>query len=396
MNQYIIQICPLGSYCMNGHKEVCPAGVYGNTEGLSTASCTSPCPMGYYCPANTAFPIPCNYNNPNEYCPLSTSQPFLVKLGYYSNNNQILSATTSSSSLITDRILLINGGYSNDGGGGILTTSTLNNVIISSSNSNNNTSIMQAPDNIIPSSNIFTYQLGGFASQEICPPGSYCVDGIRYLCPAGRYGMKSGETNSSCTGPCAVGYYCPAGSISKIQIPCGSHHNYCPFESKTPLVVSKGHYTLYLSNSFNVENNNLYPNPTTTTNNNNGIEYNVQMYMEQSNNSEIFESLYMYNSLRNGNQSICEPGYYCLSDGIRRPCPVGRYGSTYGLSDASCTGPCPEGYFCPRGTANATQYECGNATYYCPVGAMLPYKVHVGYYTGKYIYSSAVCMFVYV
>jgi hypothetical protein len=36
-------------------------------------------------------------------------------------------------------------------------------------------------------------------------------------------------------------------------------------------------------------------------------------------------------------QARCAPGSYCLNS-ITILCPPGRYGSTYGLADATCTG----------------------------------------------------------
>jgi hypothetical protein len=42
----------------------------------------------------------------------------------------------------------------------------------------------------------------------------------------GRYGSNEGLTTSSCSGACARGYYCPAGSIT-------STANACPFDNST-------------------------------------------------------------------------------------------------------------------------------------------------------------------
>lgn len=47
-----------------------------------------------------------------------------------------------------------------------------------------------------------------------CPAGSFRSDNGCVLCPAGRYGFKSGLTSRNCSGPCAVasGYGCAEGS----------------------------------------------------------------------------------------------------------------------------------------------------------------------------------------
>ena len=40
-------------------------------------------------------------------------------------------------------------------------------------------------------------------------------------CPAGRYSNVTGQQSSSCAGPCAAGYYCPAASLSPRAFECG-------------------------------------------------------------------------------------------------------------------------------------------------------------------------------
>ena len=54
-------ICPAGSYCAAGVSAPtpCPAGVFGNVTGLSTASCTAVCPAGFFCPLGSSTPTPC-------------------------------------------------------------------------------------------------------------------------------------------------------------------------------------------------------------------------------------------------------------------------------------------------------------------------------------------------
>ena len=50
------QIAPPGHYAFNGILYVCPAGFYGATSGLSTATCSGPCSVpGYYCPGQCFF-----------------------------------------------------------------------------------------------------------------------------------------------------------------------------------------------------------------------------------------------------------------------------------------------------------------------------------------------------
>ena len=99
-------------------------------------------------------------------------------------------------------------------------------------------------------------------------------------------------------------------------------------------------------------------------------------------------------------QTLCDPGYYCNGDGLRRPCsamgffgkvsglsnstctarcpkghyctpdtlspvkcPAGRYGASTGLQNAECTGECSPGYYCPESSVSATQVSCPAGRY---------------------------------
>ena len=54
-------------------------------------------------------------------------------------------------------------------------------------------------------------------------------------------------------------------------------------------------------------------------------------------------------------QERCPLGWYCSGDGRKQLCPAGSYGDTMELKDASCSGPCADGYMCPSGSTSATQ-----------------------------------------
>ncbi|CAM9427963.1 unnamed protein product, partial [Laminaria digitata] len=47
-----------------------------------------------------------------------------------------------------------------------------------------------------------------FVFQTRCPIGKYCVEGVSFACPPGRFGASQLSTNSSCTGPCRQGHFC--------------------------------------------------------------------------------------------------------------------------------------------------------------------------------------------
>ena len=206
-------------------------------------------------------------------------------------------------------------------------------------------------------------------SQTICEVGTYCRKGIRFPCPAGKYSNQTGS-NSCLSNYCEEGYFCPAESISPRQKPCGSPAFYCPIGSAEPLKVPQGFYS-------------KGGNPITRT-----------------------------------GKAICEPGFYCLGDGIKRQCPAGTFGSSFGLSSPQCDGksaagyytlkgstsssafPCPpgrygvkgmedelcmgvakEGYYTTQASDNPRQHVCGGDMLYCPEGSSQPSQVSVGYFS---------------
>ena len=69
---------------------------------------------------------------------------------------------------------------------------------------------------------------GLFYNQSLCGVGMYCVGGVAFVCPAGRYGNDSGMTLAVCTGVCTAGFYCLPGSTTPTAQNCGSEAVYCP------------------------------------------------------------------------------------------------------------------------------------------------------------------------
>ncbi|TYZ58639.1 hypothetical protein PybrP1_009226 [[Pythium] brassicae (nom. inval.)] len=170
-------------------------------------------------------------------------------------------------------------------------------------------------------------------AQAQCEAGYFCVGGRKFICPGGRYGDRVGETSPFCQ----RGYYCPPGSISPTQRECGGSDVICYTGSPLPVAVASGYYSVGGSNATRVH------------------------------------------------QLVCEPGYFCLG-GVKYQCPEGTFGATSGLRDATCSGLCAAGYYCPSyprlPSVRATQLECGSSTVYCPVGTgNRPMAVRRGFYT---------------
>ena len=226
----------------------------------------------------------------------------------------------------------------------------------------------------------------------LCKQGYYCNSGStsskQMICAAGRYGSYGGLQDQECSGQCERGYYCPAGSTNATAVRCGSAdsagpildladpigsagaYHYCPLGSAAPVPVTKGYYTV---------------------------------------DGEV--------TLR-ANQTICEPGFYCQK-GIRIACPRGTYGSVYGLTNTDaeegrngsalfgfqssthyqCNGLCDPGYYCPYNSSSPTHEKCPPGRYggvqgqvdagctdicphghYCPARTVIPYECPAGTY----------------
>ncbi len=140
----------------------CPPGTWSNATGLS-APCTQLCAAGYICVVGSTTPAPVPCGSPDMYCVQGVWEAAPVPSGFYF-------------------------------WGGL----------------DNGTTRMGISPCPAPSSN------GGVG--VYCPPGS----GSMVPCEAGYYGNASQLSVSTCSGPCAAGYFCPLGSSSPTTRPCGS------------------------------------------------------------------------------------------------------------------------------------------------------------------------------
>ena len=186
------------------------------------------------------------------------------------------------------------------------------------------------------------------SSQQICPKGYWCEDGVRHPCEAGLFGNMFGLSHKSCSGKCLKGFFCLAASPSHHQYLCGNSTVYCPESSKLSQLVDDGYFSASESEAIKAD---LYagPNSTATT------------------------------------QVLCDKGFYCQY-GLKYSCPLGTYGVKMGTSDVSAEcQPCSEGMYCPSHpgppTTEETQLKCGNVNVFCPRGSPKPVSVASGHYT---------------
>ena len=84
--------------------------------------------------------------------------------------------------------------------------------------------------------------------------------------------------------------------------------------------------------------------------------------------------------LHQDQQLLCPAGSFCVS-GVRSVCSAGTFGNVSGLSATICSGSCQAGYYCVDNSTTATQFQCGNASVYCPTGSAWPTVASVGQLT---------------
>ena len=258
-------ICERGHYCIKGTKERCPAGVYGSTPGLVSASCTAPCPRGHWCPEGSPLPIECPagvFGNttgltsaacsglcePGHYCAAASTSAIQAACpaGRYGASHGLTTDACSkncdnSTGVCVDSIC--SPGYYCPKA----STSATQVQCGGASAFCPGGSVLPTPVDVGyytvgPVSHPGSYQLGSDklvrTAQVICEPGTYCISGERFPCPAGVYGSVSGLSSSDCSGPCDPGYFCPEQSTSRRQRDCGGADYFCPGGEGAPRKVS--------------------------------------------------------------------------------------------------------------------------------------------------------------
>lgn len=162
----------LGSYCLSGVKQPCPAGTYGNASGLTSADCSGPCPAGYYCALGSAFPLACLGHS--VYCPIKSISPIPVSIGHYTGGGD-----AATGNFMKMQVICPLGSYCVGGMRHACPAGTFGDI-----------------------SGLFTQNCSG-----ICPEGSYCPTGTDY---PWRYPCGSRSTQ-----------YCPVGSARPLVTAVG-------------------------------------------------------------------------------------------------------------------------------------------------------------------------------
>jgi hypothetical protein len=415
--------CPAGYYptyefTHNGCVQ-CPAGRYSTSSyaydsvkitnmNIRDVACNMVCPIGSYCPSGSTVPIKCpsgryGYLKGNKddlcngdclsgyFCPLGSSNPKQNICGnstYYcpsgSSNRLLVDETYYSGPLSISSVMRYQqlpcdpGSYCINGNKFLCPVGRYGDV----------------------------YNLGSSNCTDTCPLGHYCNEGsiLPVKCPAGTYGNTTGLANNKCSGYCLPGYYCPEGSISNTEKSCpggryGSEYGLIS-EQCNNLCESMGGPNTTSSVggkycSLNYCSAGYYCPPASTS----SIEYecgDADVYCPAASSYPIPVDAGYYTigiksiagNMQNNidlttriSQIQCEYGYYC-DKGIRYKCPAGKYGNNVGLTNNTCSGLCTPGFICNEGSSSSTENPCYNdASAYCPEGSYEAIKVPDGYYS---------------
>lgn len=185
----------------------CPAGRYGSSHGHQNSACDGECDPGYHCPEASTSPqqLQCAILGVKQIANVSEWQdaPDTVLIP--------ASATATLTNVYLDSfdVLAVK---SSVAGQLDLTVSQPNKVYCPVASS--------LPLTALPGYYTIGTNRSTRSDQVLCPAGSYCVDGVKFSCPAGRYGDKAGQYTDECSGLCSKGYFCLAGSTVARQYLC--------------------------------------------------------------------------------------------------------------------------------------------------------------------------------
>eukprot|EP00606_Chrysophyceae_sp_TOSAG23-5_P000256 GSChrysophyteH2.ASY1.ANO1.351.1 assembled CDS len=384
----------------------CPAGKYSSAtyagQKVSQAEgCMNVCPLGNYCPQGSTKPIKCpsgRYGSPTGLQHVDCSGA--CKAGYYCPAGSIRSDPYPCGRLShycpqqsPARVLVDTGFYS------------------------------------VPE----TYDESERVAQEACGPGTFCVGGQRFPCPAGRFGTTlelhtanctdicplghycplsspdpvicpagtfggvQGLETAECSGKCQPGYYCPQGSTNIDEVPCapGRYGAEAGLTSPecSPVCESAGAGAPNATSSDGTKFCEArhcaggYYCPLASVSDKQVECGSADVYCPPSSvlPTPVQVGYYTVGPRNDASirfaEIICEPGYYCIA-GVRHRCPLGYYGAVSGLHTDTCSGQCDAGFLCPLNSSSPKQLPCGlDASVYCPQGSYEPIEVPAGYYS---------------
>ena len=402
--------CDRGHWCPRGstssREKPCLSGRYGSVLGLTTSTCSGVCKEGYYCLERSVSDSHQKCGGVHLYCPRGSSIPIQVSPGYYTTggNSATQNIDDGKSSDFSNH-------DKNHHGDNDEYTRTAQRLCEPGRYCGPMNGLSDAlpggvrrdcpPGTYGSQSGLATVQCSGS-----CPKGHYCP--LRTIkptnCPAGRYGtvadasrvrnvtwtgdsvielndqvrniqlINVGHDDARCSGPCALGHYCPASSTvaNQIQCPAGRYGNVtglrtsecslqCKGANDVGEVVCNVHgvsafprsYLCLAGDAALCEEGYYCPlgSISSTQNECGGSAY----YCPRGSSIRTPVSVGYYTTpigptraTNRSSQLECPRGSYCIG-GIRTLCPAGTYGATTGLFTSACSGPCTPGHYCEIG-----------------------------------------------
>eukprot|EP00163_Fabomonas_tropica_P011852 TRINITY_DN227_c0_g2_i1.p1 TRINITY_DN227_c0_g2~~TRINITY_DN227_c0_g2_i1.p1 ORF type:complete len:7500 (+),score=2428.07 TRINITY_DN227_c0_g2_i1:177-22676(+) len=328
------QECPPGSYCNPATAAtLCPAGTFGNSSAAADVTACIQCLPGKFCPLGTVNP------NNND-CPMGHYCPAGTRFGTEFPCDLVSGLATYNDELGKVRI--------------------------------EDCKVCQ-PGNFCPR---------GSATGTECVWGSYCPQGTQnpVPCPGGTYsGPVYGLKFSNECIACPTGNYCPAGSYNPLQCQPGTY-NPDPSSALSgncrPCDAGMACDTPGLSSpNKNCAMGHFCPNGTLTVNQNPCPPgtVNDKTNMFQVEQCEACPGRFWCGWATGGASNpptTCPAGFYCppgTSYPNQYPCPPGSYSNRTGLINATECTTCPPGSYC-AGIGETTPSGACSAGYYCPAG----------------------------
>ena len=421
--------CPPGRHCPEGTSAsfACPTGTFSDVEGLNSAAQCSACPTGYYCPAASTAPVVCSAGayNPVPYggafdsclsceagyaCPgagMSTMTTACAP-GHYCPGGTILSSQyPCPAGTMSDETDLVSqdscspcpAGYTC--GIGSTTASLLDCRLAHYCP----LGTALGDDEPCPSGTFSDIALlQGSEDCTVCPPGAYCVGGNTsvtgacpaghfcpagtsfpetYPCPAGYYAGNTALVSASQCIKCVPGYFCPQASVSMLPCPNGTYLTAyqgaieescapceagyrCPIASASQLPCGVGLYSDTNASACIVCPPGSFCGSNTTAS---SSLYNASA-------QSLSGLCYAGNYCPEGTDHLpdhltltCPAGYYCpAGTPYLVPCPPGRYNPQTGRSGFSECLLSPAGYYVKVQGAASTTGLCA-AGHFCPLGS---------------------------
>ena len=181
-----------------------------------------------------------------------------------------------------------------------------------------------------------TYLLDGVVT--VCPAGSYCTSPAsatsKQACPAGTYGASVGLSTTFCDGPCIHGFHCPLGSTRPDAALCHIACDGCTGPGADACEVC------------------------------------APGYRDVAGTCEECGDCGVPHAVSGGD---CE----FTTAVAKRPCPPGMY-----CRNGYLAGACQEGFQCPGAYSSPNATDCGAADVYCPEGTATALPVPDGKYSG--------------